>query len=324
MYNLNQVQEITNKALREITFNSEPSELYDPIKYALSVGGKRLRPALTLMACNLYTEDVQDAIAAALGLEIFHNFTLLHDDIMDNSDIRRNNPTVHKKWNANIAILSGDAMAFKAYDLMLLSPADKLKKVLQVYNKTALQVCEGQQYDMNYENLPFVTEEDYLRMISLKTSVLLAASLKIGAIIGGADQQDADLIYDFGINIGLAFQLQDDLLDVYGDTKIFGKQVGKDILANKKTFMYIKALSLAKGEELTTLRKYLQLKEYDPEEKVKVVTGIYNNVGIRQLTELKINYYFSNAMDAFEKINIKDERKQELKIVVDTLMNRIK
>lgn len=323
MYNLNQIQELVNRALKEIDFEKEPSELYTPIKYAIGVGGKRIRPALTLMSCNLFKEDLQDAIGAALALEVFHNFTLLHDDIMDNSDMRRNNPTVHKKWNKNVAILSGDAMAIKAYDLLLHSPPDKLKQLLSIFNLTAMQVCEGQQYDMNFEHRSFVAEDEYIRMIELKTAVLLAASLQIGAIIGGANAQDAKLIYEFGRNIGLAFQLQDDLLDVYGESKVFGKKIGKDILANKKTYLLIKAMSLAKGEQSQTLKKYLQMQEFNPEEKIRVFTEIYDAIGIRQLTELKVNYYFSNAMDAFEKINVRTERKEELNNVVEVLMNRI-
>lgn len=323
MYNLNQIQEIVNRAIKELDLSSEPVGLYDPIKYALSVGGKRIRPALTLMACNLYKENIESAIAPALGLEVFHNFTLLHDDIMDNADVRRNNPTVHKKWNENVAILSGDAMAIKAYELVLQSPNEHLKRILNVFTKTAIEVCEGQQYDMNFEKLSFVTEDDYLEMIKLKTSVLLAASLQIGAIIGGADNLDVKNIYDFGLNIGLAFQLQDDLLDVYGERKVFGKKTGNDIVANKKTFMLIKALSLAKDENLNTLRKYLKLTEFNENEKIRVFTEIYDQIGVRQLAELKINYYFDKAMESFDSLNIPGERKEEMKNVVEVLMNRI-
>lgn len=323
MYNLNQVQEIINRAIKEIDLSAEPSELYDPIRFALSVGGKRIRPALALMSCNLYKENIEDAIGPALGLEVFHNFTLLHDDIMDNAEIRRNNPTVHKKWGNNVAILSGDAMAIKSYDLLLHAPEIHLKEILKIFNRTAIEVCEGQQFDMNFEKRNFVTEDDYIQMIGLKTAVLLAASLQIGAIIGGADASDSKLIYEFGKNIGLAFQLQDDLLDVYGERKMFGKKQGNDILANKKTYMLIKALGLARGDDLVTMKNYLQMKEFNAVEKIKTFTEIYDRIGIRQLAELKINYYFSTAMDAFDAISVLEERKEELKNVVEVLMNRI-
>jgi geranylgeranyl diphosphate synthase type II len=224
---------------------------------------------LVLLACNLFSDDIEQAINPAIGLEIFHNFTLLHDDIMDHADIRRGNPTVHVKWDENTAILSGDAMFIKAYEYFLDCKSPNFREILKVFNETALEVCEGQQYDMEFETRENVSEDEYLQMIRLKTSVLLAAALKIGALIGGAEQKDAEFLYEFGINLGLAFQLQDDLLDVYGDVNVFGKKIGGDIVANKKTFMLIKALEIAKGEELSTLKNLLADKNIEREEKDK-------------------------------------------------------
>ena len=250
MYNHSGLKEVVDRALKNLSYNREASRLTDPVKYILSIGGKRLRPVLALMACNLYSDTIDEAVLPAIGLEIFHNFTLVHDDIMDNAPVRRNFPTVHAKWDTNQAILSGDVMAFVANDCIMQAPADKLLKVFRVYNKAAIEVCIGQQLDMDYEKASIVSHEEYLRMIELKTAVLVAAAVKTGAIIGGADDKDAELLYEFGRNLGLAFQVQDDLLDVWGDTKVFGKTQGGDIVANKKTFPFVKAMETATGTQV--------------------------------------------------------------------------
>jgi geranylgeranyl diphosphate synthase type II len=324
MYDIKQAQEIVNKALIAANVSKEPAGLYEPIAYALSVGGKRLRPALTIMGCNLFTDSVEGAIDAAIGIEVFHNFTLLHDDIMDNADIRRGNPTVHKKWDENTAILSGDAMMIKASQFVTRTHEEFLKPVLKTFNKAAIQVCEGQQYDMNFENQSFVAEENYLEMIRLKTAVLLAASLKIGAIIGGASNEDAQHLYNFGENLGLAFQLQDDLLDTYGDAKIFGKNIGGDIASNKKTFLLIKALSTAKGDDLAELKDYLQKDDFDRDHKVDTFKRIYDSVNIKETTGDRIKHYFNLANEELNKITVKDEKKTLLKEFCESLMVRTK
>lgn len=257
MKKFHDILRIVNTSLEELSWEREPQGLYAPIAYTLSLGGKRVRPALTLMACNLFSDDLTPAIQPALGIEIFHNFTLLHDDIMDKADIRRGKPTVHKYWNENTAILSGDIMQILAYVLISEAPAAHLKKVLDVFSRTAIEVCEGQQYDMDFENRETVDADAYLEMIRLKTAVLLGCSLYIGAIIGGANENDARNLYQFGVNIGIAFQLKDDLLDVYGNEENFGKKVGGDILCNKKTFLLIHAKKLAEGKIKLELNGWL-------------------------------------------------------------------
>lgn len=323
MYALTELQEIINKRISEEIMGREPYALYDPIKYTLDSGGKRIRPVLVLMACNLFSEQVDHAIKPAIGLEIFHNFTLLHDDIMDHADIRRGKPTVHKKWDENTAILSGDAMFIKAYEYFLDIDSPNFRDILKVFNNTALEVCEGQQYDMEFEQRTDVTEQEYLRMIELKTSVLLAAALKIGALLGGANSKDADLLYEFGRNIGLAFQLQDDYLDVYGDTEVFGKQIGGDIVANKKTFMLIKALQLADNENKNKLKELIQLDQFDRETKVSNVTQIYNDLNIKELVAAEISKLNKKAYDYLEKVSVSDLKKEELKAVSEKLIQRV-
>lgn len=323
MYNLAELQDKVNDFISKDNIGREPFSLYDPINYTLKSGGKRIRPVLTLMACNLFSEDVENAIKPAIGLEIFHNFTLLHDDIMDHADIRRGNPTVHKKWNENTAILSGDAMFIKAYEYFLDCESPNFRDILKVFNLTALEVCEGQQYDMEFEDRDNVTEQEYLRMIELKTSVLLAAALKIGALLGGAEKNDADLLYEFGINIGLAFQLQDDYLDVYGDTEVFGKQIGGDIVANKKTFMLIKAQELAKGDDEIRLKKLLISNDIDREEKITAVTTIYNSLKIKEIVQKRIQELNDKALDYLNRVSVLDNKKIELKKLAEKLINRI-
>jgi len=321
MYTLKELQELINKEISNQKIGREPFTLYDPINYTLESGGKRIRPVLVLLACNLFSDDVSQAILPAIGLEIFHNFTLLHDDIMDHADIRRGNPTVHKKWNENTAILSGDAMFIKAYDYFLDCKSPNFREILKVFNQTALEVCEGQQYDMEFEDRENVSVEEYLRMIELKTSVLLAGALKIGALIGGADEKNANLLYEFGRNIGLAFQLQDDYLDVYGDVEVFGKQIGGDIVANKKTFMLINALQLAKGSDLKELKDLLA-NNIEKEEKVISVTKIYNDLKVKDLAQKEINAYTDKALEYLDHVSVDISNKNELKNLAEKLINR--
>ena len=248
MYNQEELKDIVDKAIVNLSYNTEAINLIDPVKYILSIGGKRLRPVLALMACNLFSDKIDEAIIPATGIEVFHNFTLVHDDIMDQAPVRRNFPTIHNKWNINQAVLSGDVMAFVTNECFLQSPPACMLKVFRVFNKAAIEVCVGQQLDIDFEKAIIVSHDEYIRMIELKTAVLLAASVKIGAIIGGAKDKDSELIYEFGRNLGLAFQIQDDLLDTYGDVKVFGKTPGGDIISNKKTFLLVKALEIASGK----------------------------------------------------------------------------
>lgn len=306
-----------------LSYMREPMGLYDPIEYVLGLGGKRLRPVLMLLAYNLYKEDVTRIFSQAAGIETYHNFTLLHDDLMDKADMRRNKPTVHKKWDENTAILSGDAMLILAYQFMMTKcPLECVERVMEVFGRTALEVCEGQQWDMEFEHRLDVTVDEYIEMIRLKTSVLLAAALKIGAILGGAPEKDAQLLYDFGIKMGLAFQLQDDYLDVYGDPAVFGKKIGGDILCNKKTFMLITALSLAEGEDKETLLNWLRATDYVAEEKIQSVTALYNKVGVPELCQARIDAYYKEGLELLDKVNVESSLKEELKKFVCHLMDR--
>jgi len=323
MVTFNQAQEIISTEFSKLNFDEQPHELYEPINYILSIGGKRIRPVLTLMACNLFTDDYSKALKPAIALEIFHNFTLLHDDIMDNAKTRRNNPTVHEKWNNNVAILSGDAMCIKAYQYVAQCDSIKMEKVLKMFNQTAIKVCEGQQYDMNFETCSKISSDEYLKMIELKTAVLLAACLNIGALAGGASETEAELLYNYGKNIGLAFQLQDDVLDVYANEKLLGKETGKDIVSNKKTFLLITALELAKGDDLIELNKWIEAKFFDPIKKVEAVKNIYNKLGIKEKANMKILACF-NAADIFlSQVKSDDSRKDELKKFADSLKERV-
>lgn len=322
MLSFKEIQEKIEREIGRLEFDCPPKSLYEPITYILSLGGKRIRPALVLMAYNLYREDVEKAIRPAIGLEVFHNFTLLHDDLMDQADKRRNKPTVHKVWNANTAILSGDAMLIAAYQLIGETAPEHLKEVLDLFTRTALEICGGQQYDMEFESRMDVSEEEYLEMIRLKTAVLLACSLKTGAILGGASREDAENLYRFGINIGLAFQLQDDLLDVYGDTKTFGKNIGGDILCNKKTFLLINALRRAEGEQKAQLEHWIARKDFDAAEKIAAVTNIYNVLGLKELSEAKMQTYYAEGMKNLAALNVPEERLAVLKEVTSRLMFR--
>lgn len=317
------IQNIITSELEKINWSKEPRGLYEPIGYVLSMGGKRIRPALTLMACNMFSDNVHQALNSALGLEIFHNFTLLHDDIMDRADVRRGQPTVHKKWDDNTAILSGDVMQIAAYQFIAKTPAEQLKRTLDLFSKTAAEICEGQQYDVEFEGRDKVEAGEYLEMIRLKTAVLLGAALRIGAWIGGAGEEDAQLLYDYGINIGLAFQLKDDLLDVYGDEATFGKKIGGDILCNKKTFMLIHAIELAKGKDAEELQKWISTSDEKlSNEKIQAVTSLFNKVGVKTLCEEKMQYFYAKAVANLEKVSILENNKQELRKLGEKLMFR--
>ncbi|ACT94766.1 polyprenyl synthetase family protein [Dyadobacter fermentans] len=306
------------------SYGDAPVELYEPISYIMSLGGKRFRPLLTLLAASIFDTDIDKAIKPAMAVEVFHNFTLMHDDIMDRAPLRRGMPTVHEKWDANTAILSGDVMLIRAYDLLLDIPKEQLRSVLARFNRTAAEVCEGQQLDMNFEKRWDVTEAEYIGMIRLKTSVLLGFALELGGIIAGADDETVQLLYSAGENMGIGFQLKDDLLDVYGDPAKFGKQVGGDIIANKKTFLLIEALSKANGDLKTELDRWISLDTFDNAEKVAAVTGIYDALGIRAFTEHKINEYFSRGIASLQQLRSDSVQKDVLLQFVDQLVAREK
>lgn len=322
MLNSNEILGIVNDSIGRLPFDRKPQSLYEPIKYVLSLGGKRMRPVLMLLAYNLFKDDPQSILSQACGLETYHNYTLLHDDLMDNADLRRGHETVHKKWNANTAILSGDSMLVFAYRLMSDCRADKLKEVLDIFTETALEIGEGQQYDMDFEQRMDVSEDEYIEMIRLKTSVLLACALKIGAVLGGASESDADSLYRFGEKIGLAFQLQDDFLDVYGDTKVFGKAIGGDIVSNKKTYMLINAFLRADEAQREELTRWVEVRDFDEQEKIAAVTDLYNRIGIDRLAEQKINQYFEEGLACLKAVGVDEERKQCLTDYVYKLMKR--
>lgn len=300
---LNRVEE----ELSKLNLVEEPKALYEPIAYTMSSGGKRVRPSLCLMACDALGGDVEKAIYPALGLEIFHNFTLLHDDLMDNDEVRRGRPTVHKKWDANTAILSGDAMQILAYKYIGNAPDKYLKSVLDQFSYTALKVCEGQQYDMEFETQDDVSLEDYMTMIEYKTAVLLEGSMKIGATIAGADQDSIDLFGDFARNLGLAFQLRDDWLDTFGDFKTFGKDIGSDIANNKKTYLLISALQIAEGATKDDLLRFINDGEITKEDKIAGVKSIFIDLGIDELTQRKAEYYYQASITALDKLNISNK-----------------
>lgn len=313
-----------NSAINELDYNKNPRSLFEPIEYILSIGGKRLRPILAFMATNLFTDNIDQTTNPAIAIEIFHNFSLLHDDLMDNANIRRGKPTVHEKWCDNTAILSGDAMLIDAYNYITKVHSKFLPSILEVFTQTAMQVCEGQQYDMDFEKRINVKESEYIEMIRLKTAVLLAASLKIGAILGEANKEDVDRLYEFGINIGLAFQLKDDLLDVYGDPVNFGKEIGGDILSNKKTFLLIKALENSDEISHESLQQWIAAKDYDSKAKINAVKKIYDGLNLELMTNKLIQKYYLAAMDCLAEVKVSDKRKKELLIYTNNLMNREK
>jgi len=314
--------QVIQASIAQLKLDDEPKELYHPIKYSLDAGGKRIRPILVLAGCKVFSDDINPAIAPALAVEIFHNFTLLHDDIMDKADLRRNMPTVHKKWSENVAILSGDAMMIKAYEQIIKAPLKNLIPITELFNKTAIEVCEGQQLDMNFEARETVSENEYIEMIRLKTSVLLAASLKIGALSGFASESDADKLYLFGLNLGLAFQLQDDYLDVYGDPQKFGKKIGGDIIANKKTYLLIKAIELAGKEDKTIIDKLLTDQNIDSELKITSMISIFNKLNIKQLVKEKMESYYNIATQALNSVEVNQIKKTRLIEFANNLMER--
>ena len=322
MYQSEELLQKVNEALDGLAYDRHPFSLYEPIKYVLAIGGKRVRPVLMLLTYNLYKDDPERIMMQAIGLETYHNFTLLHDDLMDQADMRRGHRTVHKRWNPNQAILSGDTMLLQAFDRIADCEVDKLKDVFNTFLITTYEVGEGQQLDVEYETRDDVKEEDYIEMIRLKTSVLIACATKIGAILAGASKEDQDNLYKFGEQIGLAFQLQDDLLDVYGDPKVFGKNIGGDITSNKKTYMLINALNLANEKQRQELKKWIAAKDFDRNEKVKAVTKLYDEIGIRQLCERKMDEYYDRALEYLAKVDVPEERKKELKAYAAEMMTR--
>lgn len=315
--------EAINQEISATKYGENPAELYDPISYIMALGGKRMRPLLTLMATNIFSDDWQKALKPAIAVEVFHNFTLMHDDIMDAAPLRRGKPTVHEKWNPNIAILSGDVMLVCAYELMLNMEDNILRNAIKRFNRTAAEVCEGQQMDMNFASRNDVTEEEYIEMIRLKTSVLLGFSMELGGMIAQTDAQNIHQLYEIGMNIGIGFQLMDDILDVYGDPIKFGKQVGGDIIENKKTWLLLKALELAETRpEKKVLNKWISATEFDKEEKVAAVTEIYNQLNIKALAEQKMNEFFDKGFDALHQLNAPAERKAPLEAFAKMLIER--
>ncbi len=319
-----ELQKLLQNSLVKLSLESEPTELYQPIRYIIDLGGKRLRPALVLMAADMFGSDVNKALPQAMGIELFHNFTLLHDDIMDQAPLRRGKTTVHEKWNTNIAILSGDALFVKAYQSLVQAEPNILPDLMCLFNATALQVCEGQQYDMNFEEMDSVSMSEYLKMIKYKTAVLLGCALKIGAIVAKASKEDQKQIYDFGIHIGLAFQLMDDILDVYADKANFGKQMAGDILSNKKTCLYIKAYEKANSIEKEVLDYYFAHQDFNPKEKINKVMEVYNGLNVRQDCMQMMEDHYILALKCMGNLSVDNTKKQVLKQFVDLLMVRVK
>ena len=324
MLTATEIQEKVNAYIASLPYERKPKSLYDPIEYVLAAGGKRIRPSFVLMAYNLFHDDVDRILPVATALETYHNYTLLHDDLMDKADMRRGRPTVHKKWDDNTAILSGDTMLVLAYEHLAKCDTNDLPPALALFTETALEVSEGQQFDMEFETRNDVAEEEYIEMIRLKTSVLLACALKMGAVVAGASDADANALYAFGEKVGLAFQLQDDLLDVYGDPKVFGKAIGGDITSNKKTFMLINAFNRADAETRAELERWTTATEFDPAEKIAAVTEIYNRLGIDKLAEQRIKEYFEQSRQHLDELSVSDDRKAVLREYTERMMNRKK
>ncbi|MDZ7632985.1 MAG: polyprenyl synthetase family protein [Bacteroidales bacterium] len=324
MFTSDYLRELSDKAITSLGVSTEADKLFAPVRYILGLGGKRLRPVMCLLACNLFKDKIDEAVMPAVGIEVFHNFTLIHDDIIDKADLRRGSPTVHSKWGHDQAILSGDVMAFVATECIGQAPEKVLARTLKLFNRTAIEVCTGQQLDLDYEKKGLVSESEYLRMIELKTAVLVAASLKTGAIIGEASEKDQDLLYEFGRCLGIAFQIQDDVLDTYGDTRMFGKKTGSDIVANKKTYLLVKALEKAGGEKLRRLKKLLEAGDHDPDEKVMAVRAIYDELEIRLHAESLAYDYFNRSFQALDQVTVNAERKKEIKQMAVNLIGRVK
>ena len=324
MYTIEQLREVIKAELDKQEYVEDPYSLFEPIKYIMEDGGKRLRPVLTLMAYNLYRVDIGKALKSAIGIEIFHNYTLLHDDVMDDAELRRGRQTVHKKWNSNVAILSGDAAAITAYKYIETCEDPYLRRVIDGFIQVAMDVCIGQQYDMEFETRDDVTEEEYIQMIYLKTSVLIAGSMRHGALIAGAPEHEYKELYDFGGYLGLVFQLQDDYLDVYGDVEEFGKKIGGDILCNKKTYLLIKAFELASEEDKALLKEWVVKEKFNPQEKIKEVTEIYNRSGVKEALRAKVDDYLEKSRIALDKIEVPEERKVRFYEMIDFIGKRKK
>ena len=321
MQQVNEISKKLDESIEKINLSGEPNGLYEPIRYILSLGGKRIRPLMTLLAAEMFDHTPYNALPQALAIEVFHNFTLLHDDIMDDAPLRRNQETVHLKWNVNTGILSGDAMLIKAYQLLSASPPIYLAEILTLFNDTAIGVCEGQQMDMEFETREDVSISEYMEMIRLKTAVLLACALKTGSIIGGADEAATDKMYVIGENLGLAFQLQDDILDAFGTEKV-GKRKGGDIISNKKTYLLIKAKQLATGNDSEELAKWLNAKDFDEKQKVDAVLAIFEKLSIKELATAEMKKYSSKATELLQEIEIPEEKKENLNHIINTLLIR--
>lgn len=324
MESITSYQQQIEQALKDKKYGSNPKELYQPIEYIMSLGGKRMRPVFVFVACDFFGGDTSKALHPALSIELFHNFTLMHDDIMDKAPLRRNQSTVHEKWNDNIAILSGDTLLVKAYQELCKENTEILPELLNVFNETAVQICEGQQLDMNYEKITQVSIPQYLKMIELKTAVLIACSLKVGALVGGANNEDAQSLYDFGKHVGIAFQLQDDILDVYGQTEKFGKQKGGDIIANKKTYLLLQAVKMAEGNRhmKEELHQWINAPHFEPKEKVEAVTAIYDFLKIKDLAKAEMKKHYDAALTILNKIPVDELKKENLIALADSLMVR--
>lgn len=320
--NISELQNKVNEYISQLPYDRKPASLYEPIRYTLAAGGKRLRPVLMLLTYSLYKSDPESILKVAAGVETYHNYTLLHDDFIDNADKRRGRDTVHRIWGAGTTILSSEAMVVQAFQYASACPDDKFRPVFEVMSETALQIAEGQQYDMEFEERDDVTEAEYLEMIRLKTSVLLGCAVKIGAILGDASPEDQDNLYRFAMSFGLAFQLQDDYLDVYGDEKVFGKEIGGDICNNKKTFMFINAQQLAEGEQKAELERWISTKDFDREEKVRAVTEIYNKVGVDRLAKQRMDEYYAEAMRCLDAVSVAEEKKTALREYVEGMIHR--
>lgn len=320
MNSIKNYQDFIEEEINKLSLSKEPNHLYEPISYFLKLGGKRMRPVLTLMGCELFNSNFKVAKQASIAIELFHNFSLIHDDIMDEAPLRRGQKTVHTKWDNNVGILSGDALLILAYQALSTYPSDVIKNILPLFNQTAIEVCEGQQYDMDFESRNDVSIDEYITMIKYKTAVLLGCSLKIGAIIGDANLKDAEELYLFGVNLGLAFQLQDDILDVYADENKFGKQVGGDIIANKKTYLLLKAFEDADAIQTKALNTLLREKDLD--NKVNGVKFIYAELNIKEKAEQKMNEYYQTALSNLEKIKLPTVKKEPLFNLAQFLMGR--
>lgn len=322
MYNWEEIRDIVNDFIEKLEFEREPRDLYAPIRYTLSQSGKRVRPVLFLLAYNMYKECVQDALYPAVAMETYHNYTLIHDDVMDRATIRRGKPTVCAKWGDTAAILSGDTMLVLAYEFFSHVPADKLPSMLALFTETAKEIGDGQQYDLGFEKCDNVREEEYLEMIRLKTSVLLAASLKLGGMLAGAPEEDLKNLYSYGETMGLAFQLQDDLLDVYADQSLFGKKIGGDICCNKKTFLLITAMNLASPEQLAVMKEWMERESFDDEEKIAYFTAVYNELGVKEICEKRIQELFAKCDEYMARILLPDDKKECLKAFANSILNR--